>query len=84
MKKPSQRACIRADGDDPLAAMSFVEIARVLGGTPPQMRSAYREAMKKLRRDPVALADLRGLQAELERRRPVQFDWFGGDEEETA
>lgn len=81
MKKPSQRVLISA-GKDGLAQMTFPEIAAAIGTTTAGVKSSYRDAMKKLRGDPVVFRTLRGAADAIERGR-AQLDWFG-DEEESA
>lgn len=81
MKKPPQRALITA-GEDGLAAMTFIEIAKVVGGSPAHARVDYRRAIAKLRQKTEALGNMRALATELERHRPVEVDWFGAEEQE--
>jgi hypothetical protein len=69
-------------GDDALAVMTFPEIAERLGTTRSNVFCAYRSGMKKLRRNTVAIENMRALAEELERTRPVDIAWFGSEEEE--
>ncbi|HEX4039036.1 MAG TPA: hypothetical protein VHX37_13330 [Acidobacteriaceae bacterium] len=72
---------IVAVGDNPLAAMTFVEISQRLGIAPIAVRGVYRTAMNKLRRNTEALERMAELARELERHRPVDLDWFGSEDE---
>lgn len=73
-----------AAGDDALAVMSFPEIGQQLGISSASARVTYSRALKKLRRNNVALEAMSGLADELDRKRPVDVDWFGGEEDAIA
>lgn len=75
---------IETRGQDALAAMSFVEIGRHLGTSRENAFGIYTRAMKKLRRNPEALENMRALAAEIDRRRPQRFDYLADAEEKTA
>lgn len=67
-----------AAGDDALAVMSFPEIGQQLGISSASARVTYGRAMKKLRANTAALEEMQGLADELDRKWPVDVDWFGG------
>jgi hypothetical protein len=79
MKKPCQR--VQARGDEALAVMSFEEIGSALGISRAAASNACVRAVKKLRRNVVATEHMLGLAVELERNRPVDVDWFGGEDQ---
>lgn len=70
-----------AAGDDALAAMSFPEIGERLGIPVAVARATCSRAMRKLRRNGAALELMAALADELDRKRPVDLDWFGAEEE---
>ena len=60
------------------AAMTFEEIAKALGVTKPAIVTTYHRAIKKLRRNPEAMAQLRCAMGAHERNKPqerVYPDW---------
>jgi DNA-directed RNA polymerase sigma subunit (sigma70/sigma32) len=54
------------------AAMTFEQIAKALGVTTPAIVSTYHRAIKKLRRNPEAMAQLRCVMAQNERSKPQE------------
>jgi DNA-directed RNA polymerase sigma subunit (sigma70/sigma32) len=59
-------------------AMTFEQIAKALGVTTPAIISTYHRAIRKLRRNPEAMAVLRCAMAQHERSKPqerVYPDW---------
>lgn len=73
---------VESIGENALAAMPFSEIGRQLGITTGCAKKAYERGIARLRKMPGNMENLRQLADELERKRPVQVDWFGADDEE--
>ena len=62
--------------------MSFGEIGAALGMSRQSAFNTYSRAIRRLRKMPVDLANLRELADELEKKRLIAVEWFGADDEE--